>query len=342
MRPPKTRECNLCLAGLGNVGRALVRLLDRKRGELRQRYGLEWKITGLATRRRGWIAYPEGFDPAALGNGGPWPASSSALGNVREWLRAAGADVLFEATPLDLETGQPAIDHIRAALQSGAHAITANKGPVAHAYAELSALAARAGRRFLFESAVMDGAPVFSLFRECLPAIEVRRIRGILNSTTNVVLEMMEDGHSLEAAVRAAQEQGIAEADPRHDLDGWDAAVKLAALAIVIFGCPLPVNEVRRQGIGDLTAEKLRAARASGQICKLVCRAERRGRALLASVIPELLPLDDPLARVQGTSSAVYFETDVLPGLGIVEIDPTPEATAYGMLSDFIRAVQGP
>jgi len=323
------------------VNRALVRLLQKREPELRERE-IAYRITGVATRRLGLLADANGMDLSSLGNV-HIPASQTfkSPANVREWLREAHADVLFEATSLDPHTGQPAIDHIRAALEMGAHAITANKGPIVHAYDELRSLAAAKGRRFLFESTVMDGAPIFSLFRDSLPAVHLRGFRGILNSTTNFILSSMEDGLDFEEALRKAQEIGVAETDPSHDIDGWDAAVKVAALVTVLMGVPIRLDEIQRKGIGELTGEVVRTARAAGKPYKLVCRAHRTGQSVAASVAPEQLSLSDPLAWVAGTSSVVYFETDIFPGLAITETNPGVETTAYGMLADFIRAVGG-
>jgi len=323
------------------VNRALVRLLQKKERELRER-DIDYRITGVATRRLGWLTDVNGMDVSSLGNGHT-PASqiSKSPANARDWLREARADVLFEATSLDPHSGQPAIDHIRAALEIGAHAITSNKGPIVHAYDELRSLAAAKGRRFLFESTVMDGAPIFSLFIDSLPAVHLRGFRGILNSTTNVILSSMEDGLDFAQALRNAQEIGVAETDPRHDIDGWDAAVKVAALVTVLMGVPIQLDEIKREGIGRLTGEVVRAARAAGKPYKLVCRAQRTNAGVAASVGPEQLSLRDPLAWITGTSSVVYFETDIFPGLAITETNPGVETTAYGMLADFIRAVSG-
>jgi homoserine dehydrogenase len=333
------RSCNLCLLGFGNVNRTFVGLLQRKSSDLRE-LGIEWRITGVATRRMGWIADADGFDPATLLSARPIsPAAASAPQGIAAWLKAARADVLFEATSLSVSDGQPAIDHIRAALVSGAHAITANKGPVVHAYQALSRLAAERGKKFLFESAVMDGVPIFSLFRDNLPAIHLQGFRGILNSTTNVVLTGMERGLSFDQSLQEAQRIGVAETDPSHDIEGWDAAVKVAAMVIVLMGVPLRLDEIEREGIGKLSGEAVREARAAGKPYKLVCRAQRSGAKVNASVRPEQVPLSDPLAWVTGTSSIVYFESDIFPGLAITENNPGLDATAYGMLADFVRAV---
>jgi homoserine dehydrogenase len=247
---------------------------------------------------------------------------------------------LFEATSLSPRDGQPAIDHIRVALEMGAHAITANKGPIVHAYEELNSLSIARGRKFLFESTVMDGVPIFSLFRENLPAVHLLGFRGILNSTTNVILGGIEEGLSFEESLVSVQELGIAESDASNDIDGWDAAVKVAALIRVLMGVPVRLEEIQREGIGKLSEQAVRAARAQGKPYKLVCRAQRTDQGMAASVRPEQVPLNDPLAWVAGTSSIVYFETDIFPGLAITENNPGLEATAYGMLADFVRAVE--
>src|SRR5258708_1390444 len=260
--PMKT--VNLCLLGFGNVNRTLVELLQHKEAELRERHDIKWRITGVASRRIGWQVNASGFDMAGLLQAQNSDAFARPRGeeckHYNAWLDASQADVVFEATSLNVETGQPAIDHIRVALQHGAHVITANKGPVVHAYEELRDLATRGGKQFLFESTVMDGIPIFSLFRNTLPAIEVRGFKGILNSTTNVILTGMERGLSFDESLGQAQPLGIAETDPSHDLDGWDAALKVAALVHVIMGVRLTPQKMDREGIRGLTGEAVRSA----------------------------------------------------------------------------------
>ena len=248
-------------------------------------------------------------------------------------------DVLFEATSLLAPTGQPAIDHLMAAIEAGAHAITANKGPIVHAYKELSELAKEKQRQFLFESTVMDGVPIFSLFSQGLPAMELRGFSGVLNSTTNVVLTEVERGRSFDEGIKRAQAMGIAETDPAQDLDGWDSAVKMAAIATVLMGIPTKIETVQRIGIRELSEEKIRSVRSAGMRYKLVCRAERRGDGVDCRVAPELLLASDPMAGLEGTSSAIRFELDYF-GLSLVEYNPGVEATAYGLLADFLRAVR--
>jgi homoserine dehydrogenase len=332
----------LALIGFGNVNRSLVDLLRQKEIELRERHGIRWKITGVASRRIGWRVNTAGFAVEELlritGPDGFAEIQGEQCKLYSEWLTAAQPDVVFEATSLNVENGQPAIDHIRAALEHGAHAITANKGPVVHAYDELRKLAMLRGKQFLFESTVMDGVPIFSLFRNCLPAIEVKGFTGILNSTTNVILTGMERGLTFDDSLAEAQRLGIAETDASYDIDGWDAAVKVAALVNVIMGERMPPDKVQREGIRGLGGDPVRAARKAGMPYKLICRARRTESGVTASIRPEQIPLTDPMALVSGTSSIIQFETDIFPGLTITEENPGLYATAYGMLADFIRA----
>jgi homoserine dehydrogenase len=347
---------NLAFLGFGNVGRALVQLLDSKRSELRDRYDLEFAITGVASRRLGWHTNPAGFAAdeligegtgfTAKGTGARREAQASdeqTLVELRDWLAACRADVLFENTSLDPHTGQPAIDYIRTALQAHVHVVTANKGPVVYAYHELHALAAANRVRFLFEAAVMGGAPVFSLFREALPAARLMRFRGILNSTTNLILTEMENGNSFEAAVKKAQDLGIAETDPSFDVDGWDATVKVSALATVLMDSALKPNDIAREGIRGLTMEQVQSAKMMGRRYKLVCQAERRPDGTVAgSVKPEQVPIaDDPLAGCDGATSIILFQMDVIHGLTLSEIHPDAVTTAYGPLADFLTIAKG-
>lgn len=322
-----------------------MRLLADRAEDLRTQ-GIAFRITGVASRRIGWLANPHGYDPAQVNENFPAAILSNndrSVDDVRSWLRAAQADVLFEATSLNVENGQPAIDHLRAALECGAHAITANKGPIVHAYQELQELAERQNRRFLFESTVMDGIPIFSLFRESLPTLRLHGFRGILNSTTNVILSGMEEGLSFDDSLGKAQTLGVAETDASHDIDGWDAAVKVAALVTVLMDQPIKLQAIQREGIRHLSGDQVRAARAAGTPYKLVCEAKRTDgvgtQAIEARVGPQRVPLSDPLARIAGTSSIIEFHTDIFPGLVLTEENPGVYATAYGMLADFIRAV---
>jgi homoserine dehydrogenase len=336
----------LALLGFGNVGQAFARLLMRKQETIRTQYDATFSVTGISTGRHGSAIVPQGIDleqALALMDRGQSLNSLSLVPHPKDgfdFIRRSGADVLFENTPVDYASGQPALDHLRLALKLGMHAITANKGPVVHAYRELTELAQRKGRKFYFESTVMDGAPIFSLFREALPAAHLRAFRGVLNSTTNLILSRMEAGEAFEQAVAYAQSIGIAETDPSGDIDGWDASVKVAALATVLMGIPLKPDEVDRQGIRGITPQEIARASDQGKRWKLVCSAERQGDIVHGRVAPEMVGIDSPLYGVDGTTSIVQFESDVLGLLSVIEANPGPDTTAYGLLADFINAIK--
>jgi homoserine dehydrogenase len=328
----------LCFIGFGNVGRALVRLLVAKSAELRENYGIEWEIAGVATRRLGWRATNGAIDVAALLAG---TDETETHDGIHEWLARARPDVVFETTSLSPETGQPAIDYMRASLQAGAHLITANKAPIVYAFQELNEIAMAQGKRFLFESTVLDSAPVFSLFRETLPAAKIRGVSGVFNSTTNIILETMEAGRSFAEGVKTAQELGVAETDPSHDVDGLDSVMKICAIANVILGRRLTPRDVRCEGIRGLDPVTLQTARAEGKPYKLLTRATvNTDGSVSASVRPEQIATNEPLGNVRGTSLAIHFELDTIPGLTIVSHRPNLQSTAYGLLADFINALK--
>ena len=329
------KRYRLCFLGFGNVGRALARLLVSKTSELRESYGIEWEIAGVAARRMGWRASKSAIDVASLLAGND---ETAVLHGIDEWLAVAKPDVVFETTSLNPENGQPAIEYLRKSLLAGAHAITANKGPIVYAYDELNAIAIAQGKRLMFESTVLDSAPVFSLFRETLPAARLRGFSGVFNSTTNVILETMEEGRSFAEGVKTAQELGVAETDPSHDVDGWDSIMKVCAIARVILRAPLLPTDVRREGIRSLDSATLQAARAEGKPFKLLSRATvNADGSVTAFVRPEQIALNDPLGGVRGTSLAIHFELDTIPGLTIISHRPNLQSTAYGLLADFVN-----
>ena len=340
-------KLRIAILGFGNVGRAFARLLLQKAPVLKSDHDLTCSIVGLRTANHGGAIDPAGIDLQKALDLSESGASLRELSTVPSpddsllFLHACPADVLIELTPLNPHDGEPAITHVRTALEKGMHVVSANKGPLAFAHRELRELAVSQKRAFLFESTVMDGAPVFGVVRAGLPATQVLGFRGVLNSTTNYILTQMEGGVSFDEAVQAAQDMGIAEADPSADVDGWDAAVKTVVLANVLLGADARPSDVERTGIRGLTTQELQAARAQGRRIKLVCRAEWQDGNLVARVAPQELTSDDPLISLSGTSSMVTLKTDTLKELSLVEFEPEPAQTAYGLLADLINLARG-
>jgi homoserine dehydrogenase len=341
-----TQNHRLCLVGFGNVGQAFARLLIKKKTELAERYGLSVTVTGIITGTHGAAINPAGIDLGAAlaavggGEGLNLLSTKPAPNETSAFISTCPADFMFETTPVAPQTGQPAIAHIQTALKKGMHVVTANKGPVVHGYQALTSLAAKQGLQFMFESAVMDGAPIFALFRQPLVGAKLISFKGILNSCTNLLLEQMEAGQTLDEAIEYGRSIGITETDPSNDVDGWDAAIKVAALVTVLMQTPLTPQEVDRKGIRGITPEMIAKAQQAGERWKLVCSAAFANGHILAQVAPERVGPGSPLYSVNGTSSYCQFKLDVLPGLGILESDPGPETTAYGLLADFLNILE--
>jgi len=337
---------DLCFVGFGHVAQRFVALVDEQRRRLAREHGVRFRFVGAVTRHR-QVEEPRGVSARELvrrmasQRGEPSTAATTraVVDFVRRTVRAsasarAGRLIVVETTTLDVTAGEPATTYILAALRGGAHVVTANKGPVACAYARIARAARTAGRRFLFEAAVMDGIPVFNLVRSSLPAVRIIGFRGVVNSTTNFILTAMERGEPFDAALRAMQRDGIAEADPSLDVDGWDAAAKTAALANVLMGATLTPARVDRRGIGPSTAAEIEAARKAGRRMKLVASARVGPGGVDARVAPTAVVSSDLLASLQGQQNAVILDTDLLGEIAVVQLGAGLTQTAYGLLSD--------
>ncbi len=312
----------VALIGYGNVGKAFAKLLHSRRNTY------PFRVVGIHTARHG-TAY--GLKGLSL-----TPEFEAAAASVDQFLEAARPDVAIEITTLNPENGEPAIGHIKSAINSGIHVITANKGPIAHAYAELRELARRAQVEFRFESTVMDGAPVFNMVRHSLPGVQINGFTGCLNSTSKLVIEAMKRGLTLEEGVKEAQAQGVAEADASFDIDGWDSAAKTAALANVLMDAHVTPAMVEREGIRDFTTQEVMHLAREGKTLALMSRGERVGEKIKLRVKPEILEVTDLLATTRGTSNVLLLHTDLMGTVGTVSVQPGVEQTAYGLFSDLV------
>jgi homoserine dehydrogenase len=336
----------LVIIGYGNVGRELGALLAEKMPVLTARYGLTPRIAGVATARHGaWLADDEkGIDPGTI-VAADWPASailppgvSPFAGDPLELIRQAQADVLVELSTLNPETGMPALNYVRAAIERGLHVITANKGPIALAYHELRNAAIAKGVQLRFESTVIDGTPVINLAEFTLPATEILGVRAIINATSNFILSGMVAGQSFDEVVREAQSIGIAEANPNLDTEGWDASVKLTILANVLMGADIRPQDVQRESNAE-KMQSMMANRAPGSVVKQVATLTRdisHPQSVIARVVLEELTLDDSLAGIGQGKAAIEFRTDTMGELTIIEGPGTPRQTAFGVLADLI------
>jgi len=335
------------LAGFGRVGRTVAELL----AERPRRPGLsalDVSVVAITTGSHGALANPDGLNLAGAlaeirARGGFTAAHPDfATLDTLAALRTLDLEVLVELSPLSVaRRGEPAISHVREALRRRRHVVTANKGPLAWAYASLTKLAREQGCALLHEATVMDGAPVFNLVRRCLRGNVILAIDGVLNSTTNVVLGELERGASLPEALDAARRAGVVEADPSDDLDGWDAAAKIAVLANALMGGDLTPERVERESVRAVSPERMARASARGCRLKMVCEVFREGGTVGGRVAARELPAGDPFAAIDGTSSVIRLATDIVGTLVIAENSPDLRTTAYGVLSDLLEVAEG-
>jgi homoserine dehydrogenase len=326
------------LIGSGAVGQGLLEILRSKADELQQEYGFTARVVAVVTKSRGALYHPQGLDIAqiiaALKAGGLAHYQATA---ERDWdalrlARDGQFDVLIEASPTDLQTGQPALDIVRAALTNGKDVVLANKGPVAVAYAELRALAAANQRHLRFEGTVMGGTPSIRLALQALAGCRITQVRGIVNGTTNYILTQMESGQAYDTALAQAQALGYAETDPSGDVDGWDAAGKAAILSALIFNKRLDVAQMSVQGISGITAASVAEAAAQQQRWKLIATITPDG----GSVQPVRLPISNPLAGVSGITNAITYTTDLLGDVTLIGPGAGGVQTGFALLSDLL------
>ncbi|MEJ2244748.1 MAG: homoserine dehydrogenase [Acidobacteriota bacterium] len=335
------KQINFAFIGFGKVGKAFARLLISRRKWLINKYGVEWKITGIATNNHGTSIDPRGLPIRKILSS--WKRHHSldpfhngpACDSHADFIRQCGADVLFEMSVLDL-SGDPAAAHIREALRAGLHVVTTNKGPVAAHFRGLTRLARLRDVQFLYEGTVMDGAPVFNLVHRNLPGTRIRSLRGILNSTANYILTQMEQGTSFESALAYARKRGITEADPKLDLEGWDSAAKLSVLIQALMGGSVKPADIERTGITEDIGRKVRAAVRRERRLRLVARAYRQGGKVTGKVELQELEIFDPLAAIRGLSNILILNTNTMQELAIIENNPSVEQTAFALFSDLV------
>jgi homoserine dehydrogenase len=329
----------IALVGFGTVGQGLVEILLRKQEELNARYGYEFDIVGISDIAWGTAYNPDGLDMNAMLAAAR--ARQKFPGDLKSWdaltmIKECNATVVCELAFTDLETGEPAISHCKAAFATGKSVVTSNKGPAALAYRELKTLAEEKGLCFLIEGTVMSGTPVLNLAAGPLAGCEIIAARGILNGTTNYILTQMEEGMSYAEALAKAQELGYAEADPTGDVEGYDARGKVTILANVVMNTSLKISDVSCKGITQLTLEDLRKAKETGFRWKLIGSVKKTGDGVTAAVAPEMLPLSHPLAGVMGAVNAITFTTDLLKEVTVVGPGAGRIETGFSILTDLL------
>jgi homoserine dehydrogenase len=336
------RTIAAALIGLGNVNRNFLRILKMKDDTLARRYRLAFRIVMVADSS-GVAVSPAGFDPAATRHfkeaGGrvcelPGYVAGATPSDV---LTTLACDLVLEASPVNLATGEPGLSATRTALQRGIAVVLANKAPLVLAYRELHALAAASGAGLAFSATVCGALPVINIGQRDLIAAEIQRLRGIFNATTNFILAEMAAGRSNADALAEAQRRGIAETDPMLDVAGWDTANKLVIVANRVLGIDAMLADIVVTGITDVTAADLALAAAGGHTIKLLATAERSGAGYTLTVAPTRLPATTFLGQCSGWEMGVEIESDLYGHTfhKILEREPLP--TAAAMLRDAVN-----
>jgi len=341
-----TNNLKIAILGFGNAGQAFAKILIDKHEEILKKYGCNVQVVAISTKSKGSLVNQYEInlqqalsDVKVLHKFNENSGDFSKL-NSMEIAELVNYDVLMELTPLQIFSGQPAIDHIKTALKRKKHAISANKGPIAWAYEELINLAQNNSVLFYFETTVMDGTPIFNLVDETLNFCKVTEVKGILNSTTNFILGELAEGKNYDDIIAEGKERGFVEDDPSMDVEGWDAAAKITALLNVLMNANITPNDVDRKGIENITLENIKEAEKRGNVIKLLCQGKIEDGKVIAKVYPEEIQKETLLSSINGTTSVVSITTDLMGTLSIVEHEPEIEQTGYGIFSDLIRVIK--
>ncbi len=330
------------LLGFGTVGQGVAERLRDGAAELAA-VGLDVRVVGVVDPALGSIARAAGLDPGRLlemmaqeGSLRAYPDTTPVAGGT-EAIESIEADIVFEMTPTNLVDGGPGLHHVRSALDAGRHVATTNKGPVALAWAELSELARARGVQLRCEGTVMSGTPLLNVFEGGLVGAGVHSVRGILNGTCNFILSRMEEGLEYDEALAEAQQLGYAETNPSGDVEGWDAAAKVAILGNIVLGGALTLSDVAREGIVGIGKGDVRGAAEQGTRLRLVGSVRTvNGAVVEPKVGVEELPFDDPLAAVRGPGNLLTFDTEALGPVSIAGPGAGRAATGHALIADLL------
>ncbi len=332
----------LALIGFGNVGQGFAQILCEFGSRYEKDFGARFLITAVSDLQKGSLYNPDGLDPVDLLNAVEKSGSLDAVAApYKGWdaiktILETNADVIAELSFTDLQTGEPAITHLKTAISCGKHVITSNKGPVALAYNELFELAQKHGVSIGVEGSVMSGTPSLRLGTEMLSSAGITCIQGIVNGTTNYILSQMDTGTAYADALAEAQAKGYAEADPTGDVEGFDAAGKVVIMANLLMEAGIRMGDVDRVGITQLTTDDIAKAKAAGERWKLIGKVEKTDSGIKASVKPQRLPLSHPLAGVSGATNAITFTTQLLGDVTIIGPGAGRLATGYALVEDLM------
>ena len=337
----------LAFIGFGVVGQGLTEILMEKKDWLAEKYDFHYKIVAISDIMKGSIYDKNGLDMAKIldlvKNGKKLNDYNKGVKGMDSLttISRTNADTIIEVTFTDVKTGEPALTHIKTALNAGKNVVSTNKGPVVKQAVELADMAAANNAHYGFEGVVLAGTPVLNLAKYSLAGNKISGFKGILNGTTNYILTRMEEGMSYDDALKKAQELGYAEADPTGDVEGLDALGKVVILTNVLLGKKIGWKDVKCKGITEISGEDVKKAKAEGKRWKLIGRADiLPDGSVKAKVWPEKLPLSDPLAGVCEAINALTYHTDELGSITIIGPGAGRRETGFSLLIDLLEINQ--
>ena len=335
-------KLNLAFIGFGTVGQGLTEILDKKKKFLKTKHNFEYNIVAVCDKNLGSIYNKNGLAPQKL------LSIINSTNNLNEYkncikgfdsfktIKETNADVIIELTYTNLTTGEPALSHIKTALENKKHVITSNKGPYVIYHKKLKKLALQNNVSYKIEGTVMSGTPVINTALKSLAGCNISKIKGILNGTTNYILSQMEHGKEYKDALPDSIQLGYAEADPTGDVEGWDALAKVIILANVIMDVKISTEDIDRTGITNIKLSDIESAKLEGYRWKLIGEIEKSNNEIIAKVKPQKLSLTDNLANVMGNTNAITFDTDLLGPITIIGPGAGKIETGFSILNDLL------
>ena len=324
----------IAIIGLGSVGRGVVKTLDRMQKENRSSH-----IISAVSDSKSACIVPDGVDiPAMLEQKEKTGICGDPTLSSREIIKNAPYDILVEASPTDVLSAEPATEYIKVALTRGAHVVTSNKGPIALYYQKLTKLAEQNHVALRYEATVAGAIPILHILEHDLIGNKISALYGILNGTCNYILtRMSEEGLTYPQALEEARKLGYAEADPRADVEGTDAAVKIVILANTIFGKSISLSDMSITGITQVTDDALRLVAGNDATIRLI--GEIIPEKNIYRVSPQILPKNHPLV-VDGSLNAITIQTDLAGDLTFIGKGAGSFETTSAIVSDIFYILQ--
>lgn len=315
------KEVNIALLGMGTVGSGVYKTIEMQKGSIEHKEGLSLGIKKV-------LALEYSFEI---------PDSLKAKDFYKDILSDPDIDIVIEL----IGGVGAAKEYVLAALKAGKTVVTANKDLIALHWPELNSAAKQSGAGLYFEASVGGGIPVIRAIWEGLQANEITSVMGIINGTTNYILSKMEETkQSFESVLREAQKMGLAEADPKNDVEGYDAVYKLSIISSMAFHAHVPVKDIHREGISLITQQDIQFGSELGYTVKLLAIGKKRGKTIEARVHPTMIPKTHPLASVKGAFNAVYIHGNIVDDVMLYGRGAGSMPTASAVVSDVIYAAE--